>query len=244
MNFGGTVNAVMDKLCGCCCANWCERLRHTDSATAIVPRVKAPPEDTRWKRLSSGRRATASSPPSPLGSAELLRVQPGLDPYYSDDDASTSSEGSAKLAEGTSPIKRAASMRRPRPDEQVPNPTEEGRKRASSMSGASPSTLTVPSPIDSRRRRSFENFRMCDLGEIRPELYVMEDAQTTLDKTQSPSKDDANEEAYGILSFSVRYEENTQSLTDAETDKRRVKKEKGEESKKNRKKEEKEEEEE
>ncbi|XP_041486028.1 uncharacterized protein LOC121432241 isoform X1 [Lytechinus variegatus] len=210
MNLGNTASAVMDKLCGCCCANWCERLRHTDSATAIVPRVKAPSQsDTRWKRLSSGRRAT-TSPPSPLGSAELLRVQPGLDPYYSDDDASTSSEGSAKVPDGTSPIKRAASMRRPRPDEQFANPNDESRKRSSSMSGASPSTLTVPSPVDSRRRRSFENFRMCDLGEIRPELYVMEDAQTTLDKTQSPSKDDANEEAYGILSFSVRYEESTQ----------------------------------
>lgn len=108
-------------------------------------------------------------------------------------------------------MKRAASMRRPRPDEQFANPNDENRKRSSSMSGASsPSTLTVPSPVDSRRRRSFENFRMCDLGEIRPELYVMEDAQTGLDKTQSPSKDDANEEAYGILTFSVRYEESTQ----------------------------------
>ena len=140
----------------------------------------------------------------------LLSLFAGLDPYYSDDDASTSSESSTKLPDVTTPIKRAASMRRPRPGEEVPHPTEDGRKRASSMSGSSPSTLTVPSPADSRRRRSFENFRMCDLGEIRPELYVMEDAQSTLDKTQSPSKDDANEEAYGILSFNVRYEESTQ----------------------------------
>lgn len=143
-----------------------------------------------------------------------LIVSTEYDSYYSEEDTSSSTDGSDTASAGTmtprSPVKsihlspvKAQTMPRA-----LSRSSESLFPRSRSPSDCYPTdaSLVIPSLHIPQRKRSSESFRMEDLGQLRPELYQT-DEKCAHERTKPGKKiEEVVEEFYGNTWFAVRFD--------------------------------------
>ncbi|XP_071829873.1 synaptotagmin-15-like isoform X2 [Apostichopus japonicus] len=206
----GKLSTFVDKLyhtC-CCCPSWGRPLQHSESTTAIIPPRKSPALSRRRVIKGYGGASNRS-----LCRSEIVKVQPQYDSYYTDGDSS-SSDGSDSISAGNmtprspvktihlSPVKAQTMPRNLSRSSECLYP----RSRSPSECYPTDASLEIPSLHIPQRKRSAESFRMEDLGQLRPELYMTEETCTP-ERTKTGKKiEEVIEEYYGNVWFAVRFD--------------------------------------
>ncbi|XP_033643986.1 synaptotagmin-6-like [Asterias rubens] len=181
--------AVLDMLC-CCCEGWRRKLKNSESTTAIVQSpLKSParsPARHHHKRSAStpSERSFHFLVTNPVGRTELRHVQPGTDPYYSEEDSPSSAEEVSKSSED---IRRNTLSAPPTP-ERIRKRSLESVRYSCELGQIQPELYVTE-----------------DTGKSKP-LLISSGKKNKKDE-------EVAEEAYGTISIAIKYEQHRQRVT-------------------------------